>query len=369
MKRKTLLLTSSIILLTILLAVFNYACKKDIMVNTENEEQAVLNAPYWVCEGVLHFSSADSYFNLVDSLIQLDYKEFRQWEKSIGFSSFWSEQHAILERVEKVSKEDDYYWIAAENPNLVYIRDNEMELVDIGSNYRLVGNIDGIFCINDMYHRAFPQVLEVTQAEDLKSALLNFNTNKDVVSHQIQVETIDLKAQGCGTHYITDEKDNGQNYLNYRKVVAWLKIEIEIVHDDPCCVVYQQHVNMQIYGKKLNMWGQMYTYETVHYWQYLEVDFDRLSKSGTYQCTNIHGCTSPTCDLAIFLRGYTITVPDGHSPEMRIFDLRLHTGPRVHNDPISQTTKFHKARLKAWTRGTGSNVYAAICCNYVHCPF
>lgn len=339
------------------------------MVNTENEKQAALNAPYWVCDGVLHFSSADSYFNLVDSLIQLDYKEFRQWEKSIGFSSFWSEQHAILERVEKVSKEDDYYWIAAENPNLVYLRDNEMELVDIGSRYRLVCNVDGIFCINNMYHRAFPQVLEVTQAENLKSALLNFNTNKDVVSHQIQVETIDLKAQGCGTGYIKDEKDNGQNYLNYRKVVASLSVKINLIVYNPCCVAYQQCVDMQIYGKKLNMWGQMYTYETVHYWQYLEVDFDRLSKSGTYQCTNIHGCTSPTCDLAIFLRGYTITVPDGHSPEMRIFDLRLHTGPRVHNDPISQTTKFHKARLKAWTRGTGSNVYAAICCNYVHCPF
>ena len=220
-----------------------------------------------------------------------------------------------------------------------------------------------------MYHRAFPQVLEVTQAESLKSALLNFNTNKDVVSHQIQVETIDLKAQGCGTHCITDEKDNGQNYLNYRKVIASLCVKIVPIIESSCCVVYTQYVDMRIKGKKLNMWGQMYTYATVHYWQYLEVSFDRMSKCGTYQCTNINGCTSPTCDQAFFERGVTITVPDGYSTERIEYEQNLYTSPKIYNDPISLTTKFHQTRLKAWTRGTGPNVYAAICCNYVYCPF
>jgi len=353
-----------LLLLTCFIFVFQ-ACEKESF----KDKEASVDANYWVNDGVLHFKSSDAYHHLLDSLIQLDYKEFRQWEEANGFSSFWTKQQEILERVDTISNEEDFYIIAAENPKLVYLNDNEMELVEIGSNYRLVGNADGIFCINNMYHRAFPQVLEVTQAGDLNTALLNFKSNKDVASYPIKEETVFLKSVGCGTDFISDTNDNNGNNRSYRKVEAYLIIRINRVNESSCCVTYQQTVDMQIVGKKKNIWGQTYTYETVHYWSDLEVGFERIYKSGTYQCTNIWGCTSPTCDRILKSPYVWNSTPSGQSPEQKVYNLRLYTGAKLYNDPISETTKFDKARLKAWTRGTGTDVYAAICCNYGNCGF
>lgn len=341
------------------------ACEKESL----NGEITSVDANYWLSDGVLHFKSSDAYHQLLDSLIQLDYKAFSQWEESIGFCSFWTKQQEILDRVDTISKEEEFYMIAAENPEFVYLNGDELELVDISSNYRLVGNADGIFCINDMYHRAFPQVLEVTQAVDLESALLNFNSNKDVVSHQIQENVIPLKSTGCGTNTVSDTEDNNGNNRTYRKVEAYLRIRINIVEDTHCCVSYRQTVDMEIVGKRKNMWGQTYTYETIHDWSDLEVGFERIYKDGTYNCTNIYGCTSSTCDRILRESYVWNSVPSGSSPEQKIYVRRLYTGPELFNDPISTSTKFNKARLKAWTRGTGPDVYAAICCNYSNCGF
>lgn len=353
-----------LLLLTCFIFVFQ-ACEKEVF----NEKKTSAKANYWLSDGVLHFKSSDAYHLLLDSLIQLDYNEFSRWEQSIGFSSFWTEQQAVLERVDTISKEEDFYIIAAENPTLVYLNDKEMELIDIGSNYRLVSNADGIFCINDMYHRAFPQELEVTQAGDLGSALINFNSNNDVLRHQIREETVLLKSAGCGTNTISDTEDNNGNNRKYRKVEAYLKIRTNRVVETSCCVTYQQTVDMEIVGKKKNTWGQTYTYETVHHWSHLEVGFDRIYSLDTYECTNIKGCTSSTCDL-ILRESYVLSIPDGQSIEERIHYKRLYTGSKLFNDPISINTKFNKARLKAWTRGTAPyNVYAAICCSYGNCGF
>lgn len=342
------------------------ACEKE----SYKDKEASYDANYWLSDGVLHFKSSDAYHHLLDSLVQLDYKEFSQWEESIGFSSFWTSQQEVLEMIDTISKEEDFYIIAAENPKLVYLNDDELELVEIGSNYRLVGNADGIFCVNDMYHRAFPQVLEVTQAGDLESALVNFNANKEVVSYPMQEETVILKSAGCGTNTISDTEDNDENNRKYRKVEAYLKIRINRVFNEPCCVVYQQTVDMEIVGKKKNFWGQTYTYETIHKWSHLEVGFERIYKDGVYECVNAWGCTSSTCDRILKESYIWNSTPSGQSPEQKIYNLRLYTGPLLFNDPISETTKFDKARLKAWTRGTEPyNVYAAICCNYGNCGF
>jgi len=366
---KSKLIAFIIVLLPILLVLFNSACKKDATINKENEEKTTVDADYWVCDGVLHFKSSETYHNLVDSLVKLNYNEFSQWEQSIGFASFWTEQQEILKQVDTITTEEEFYKIAAENPKLVYLNDNEMELFDLGSNYKLVGNAEGVFCINNMYHRAFPKMIEVTQAGDLKSALLNFNSNQNVVSHKIREETVFLKSAGCGTDSITDMSDNNGNNSSYRKVQAYLKIRINVVEESSCCVTYKQIVDMQIEGKKKNFWGQIYTYSTEHSWSDLEVGFERIYKSGTYPCTNIRGCTSSSCDRIVWEPYVWNEIPSGQSPEQTVFVLRLYTGDLLFNDPISTSTQFDKARLKAWTRGTTHEVYAAICCNYTNCGF
>ncbi len=348
--------------LLLLIACFVFvfqACEKESF--SGNENNVVSN--YWVDEGVLHFKNLDAYQFLLDSLMQLDHKEFELWEKSIGFVSFQTKQNEILRNIDTISNEEEFYKIAAENPKLIYLNDNEMELVEIGSNFNLVGNADGIFCINDMYHKAFPQKVEVTQAKNFELALSNFNSNKDVVSHQIKEESVPLKSAGCGTASIFDSEDNNGNNRTYRKVEAKLQIRIDCICESPCCVTYQQNIDMTITGKKKNIWGQTYTYETVHHWSDLEVGFERIYKSGTYECVNKYGCTG-TCDR-ILTEPYILNNPSGgQSPEQRIYRRRLYTGPLLFNDPINTGTRFYKARLKAWTRGTAvDGVYAGICCN------
>ncbi|MGF7140540.1 hypothetical protein FHS86_002868 [Roseimarinus sediminis] len=159
------------------------------------------------------------------------------------------------------------------------------------------------------------------------------------------------------------------NNRTYRKVEAYLRIRIDVDVPTSCCVIYQQTVDMEIVGKRKNIWGQTYTYETIHDWSDLEVGFERIYKDGTYQCTNIRGCTSSTCDRILRESYVWNSVPSGSSPEQTVYNLRLYTGPELFNDPISTSTKFNKARLKAWTRGTGPDVYAAICCSYSNCGF
>jgi hypothetical protein len=301
---------------------------------------------------------------LSDSLMQLSTKELKQWEHQVGFTSYASAQDSILDRLDQACNETEFWSIVYENPLYLKQGTEGIDNVFISPTLKHVANKEGIFCINNMYHKVLEDRMLSTEAMNIKDAILKFKENKGINTFEIaNYNTPHKKSEGCGTDEIKSSKRSGDREVNVK-----LNIHTYRLSPTPCCVTYYQEATIEIVGKKTNWLGQFYTYSTTQSYSGLEIIFDRLDiVYAPYNCRNINGCPTQ-CDAAGFLKT-KLTFPDYTSSEQKIFTQVLFRSKTIYNTPISTDTRFISAKVKAWTRGTNDNSYAAICCNYSYCGF
>lgn len=333
-----------------------YACEEEN--NFLNEEPSSLKQDsFYVKDGILCFNSEDDFLKFREEKSKLTVKEYLEFEKSIGFTSFFSEYDAVTVKLDEAKTEEEFNQVLKDNADIVFVQNNVIEPVIQRENYQNIVNKDGLYMVGNRLYRVnknelmlFEDVCADSRDEMLKIASHNGNA--------IQVKTFTepyiLKSTEnyCG---VWEEATSGAT--NKRRCYARIYVLSDASSIGDGSEMYNNWYYVECYTRaEKKRWKKWYKYNsTKHYCKNVEI----VVEAPTLDCAT---CSYVMAEQTITLASGATSGECGY--KKWIDETIGETIQRNHNDLLPEPV-LKRVKGSFWTRGSNPKK-ANIDCGYAY---
>ena len=264
---------------TCLLSCALFSCNENTMLEEVDSEGAnpqtksAVDVPYYVKEdGSLCFTSVENYYATTDLLMNFSNKEFRNWEKQNGFTSYRTYTNSIIDEIEDAQNDNDQMKVSSllsKYSEYVYINNDSIVMPIIQANaYRCVTNKDGVFYLNDIKNVVNGKYIYAEASNMAKNASIKYPY---VISNNL----------------LRDEEEHvDYNNLEYTKsdntksVNASCKLIRHLVSKDAQGTFYAiVQFEVTCFGRRNKKWGGWQRYSTSHSIENIHCHFKNIPVS------------------------------------------------------------------------------------------
>lgn len=180
-----------------------------------------------VCiKGILHFSSGESFYKVVNQLILMNENERKAWEQRLGFKSQYSLVDEVFSELENVTTKEAMTDILDRNNDILLINSNNEIIPKVSTDqYARIINRQGYFYVGRILHKATDDFIYIAKIEgenELDSYLKEGEKSNKIfiVSYRADQNTkLDYGSNQEAT-YIDDNR-MVKMYMTTYKSVTW----------------------------------------------------------------------------------------------------------------------------------------------------
>lgn len=259
MKKLQQILVLSLVFIGVL--AFN-SCEKESLITeptTKAIKSTINQEGYYVLDGVLCFNEWKDLEQLNETLSSMEFNEIEAWEKSIGFTSFLSEYSRLSDKVGEVQTLEEYENLLVENSNLIYEENDQVKPRISISPYQQTTNINGLFMIGEVLHKAGQNEL-IVYNENCSGSINEIIANNEIAEVvQLNYQEILKSASYCGSYIDQSSQESNDRICQLR---AYVIIENGPTGND---MQYWYSVTCATIALKRNLFNKLYEYNTSHH--------------------------------------------------------------------------------------------------------
>ncbi len=326
-----------------------FSCEKE---KIQDEVKGNLVESYYAKDGVLYFSSAEEFVKLNDQLSQMNQNEIIAWEKTIGFTSFRSTYHALLDELDSIKTIEGFNSLLTKNNDVLFLKDSIIEPVIRQTSYQRCANRNGLFMIGEVLHKVTDSELLVFEdcCAETSIEMKSVVESAERCTQKISFEPV-LKLKS--STYCGDSEMDRSSIANDRYCEAYFYVD-QIPHNmGNGDIQYYYEVDCYSKGYAEGLFGRYYLYSTTHYC----IDVEVVVEAPKFSCNN--GC------LTFSFVEETIPISSGTSSKTKT--KYWIDGQRIGDYVVNQTLPdpvFKRVKGIFWTIGTGHETTAEINCGY-----
>jgi hypothetical protein len=241
--------------------------------STDSDYHVKLTKPLTVINGILHFDSQETFFNVINEISQKSRKELDLWEQSLGFLSLRTEVRMALDEIGMAETIESYYSILQKHSDLLEEQDDAPRSKVEDVIYQSIANRDGIFYVDGMLFKATKDHLlyghnldQLKQVEDHQIAQLKASDKIGVVNYISRAESqrIDIGGRTNSTcsNSVNAVHTEGDRRVILKSYFSTFEYGTCILCFDYRCLYETVTVNIKVLGEKKSIFGKWRSYVT-----------------------------------------------------------------------------------------------------------